>query len=105
MHYRFAFDENGFPMMYVFSNCKHFIRTLPTLQYDDHKPEDLDTGGEDHAADEARYFCMSRPIKAREIIQPSTYYLSPLHLFLDIAEEDIMPAPTFHRMEVLNAKN
>ena len=35
-------------MMYIFSNCKDFIRTLPMLLYDEHKVEDLDTDGEDH---------------------------------------------------------
>lgn len=63
MHYRMAFDENGYPMMYVFNNCKAFIRTIPLLLYDDTHVEDLDTDGEDHVADEARYMCMSRPIK------------------------------------------
>lgn len=48
IHYRLAFDENGYPMMYVFKNCKAFIRTMPLLMYDEHKPEDLDTDGEDH---------------------------------------------------------
>ena len=62
-HYRLRFDENGYPMMYVFSNCKGFRRTIPGLIYDEHKPEDLDTDGEDHIADEWRYMCMSRPIK------------------------------------------
>lgn len=62
MHYRMAFDENGYPMMYIFSNCKAFIRTIPLLMYDEVKTEDLDTELEDHVADEARYFCMSRPI-------------------------------------------
>ena len=62
MHYRMMFDENGFPQMYIFKTCKDFIRTIPTLQYDEHKAEDLDTEGEDHIADETRYFCMSRPI-------------------------------------------
>lgn len=61
-HFRLAFDHNGYPQMYVFNTCKDFIRTIPTLMYDDHKPEDLDSSGEDHAADEWRYFCMSRPI-------------------------------------------
>jgi hypothetical protein len=65
VHYRLAFDENGYPMMYIFSNCKAFIRTVPALQYDDHKVEDLDTEGEDHIADETRYFCMARPITPR----------------------------------------
>jgi hypothetical protein len=27
------------------------------------RPEDLDTEGEDHIADEWRYMCMSRPIR------------------------------------------
>jgi phage terminase, large subunit, PBSX family len=34
--------------MYVFSTCKAFIRTIPLLVYDAHKPEDLDTAMEDH---------------------------------------------------------
>lgn len=62
-HYRLQFDENGYPMMYVFSNCKGFRRTIPGLMYDEHKAEDLDSSGEDHIADEWRYFCQSRPIK------------------------------------------
>lgn len=62
IHYRLMFDENGFPQMYVFSTCRNFIRTIVTLEYDKHRTEDLDTKGEDHALDETRYFCMSRPI-------------------------------------------
>ena len=62
MHYRMMFDEAGYAQMYIFRTCKNFIRTIPTLEYDAHKAEDLDTKGEDHAADETRYFCMSRPI-------------------------------------------
>ena len=62
MHYRLAFDEEGYPMMYVFSHCRAFLRTVPVLLYSDTDPEDLDTKQEDHAADECRYFCMSRPI-------------------------------------------
>ena len=48
-------------MIYFMDNCTHAIRTLPTLQHDTHRPEDVDTEGEDHAADEWRYACMSRP--------------------------------------------
>ena len=102
LHYRLAFDENGFPMMYVFNNCKAFIRTIPTLQYDDHKPEDLDTDGEDHVADETRYFCMSRPIKPRVAPTPSKFNQGPLHLFLDIEEKDMMPKQAVPRMEIVN---
>lgn len=49
------------PMLYVFSTCKDLIRTLPALQHDRDKPEDVDTDSEDHAPDETRYACMSRP--------------------------------------------
>lgn len=49
------------PMLYFFSTCRDTIRTLPALQHDDARPEDLDSNGEDHAADETRYACMSRP--------------------------------------------
>ena len=47
-HYRLQFDENGYPRMYVFNTCKAFLRTIPLLMYDEHKPEDLDTSLEDH---------------------------------------------------------
>lgn len=70
IHYRLHFDENGIPMMYVFNTCKDFIRTIPLLQYDEHKVEDLDTSQEDHIADETRYMCMARPIKAVTSVKP-----------------------------------
>lgn len=75
LHYRLQFDDNGIPMMYIFDTCKAFIRTIPTLMYDDKKPEDIDTDLEDHVADEVRYMCMNRPIKPvkREKQQPKPY--------------------------------
>jgi hypothetical protein len=48
-------------MIYFFSTCTASIRTIPVLQHDPKKAEDLDTNSEDHAADETRYACMSRP--------------------------------------------
>lgn len=65
MHYRMAFDENGYPRLYVFKNCRAFIRTVPALLYSTAQSEDVDTSQEDHVADESRYFCMSRPISPR----------------------------------------
>jgi len=44
----------------VFSNCKHFIRTVPTLPADQKNAEDVDTAAEDHIYDMARYAIMSR---------------------------------------------
>lgn len=100
VHYRFAFDENGFPMMYIFKNCKAFIRTIPLLQFDDHKVEDLDTEGEDHVADEVRYFLMSRPIKPRVKHQPDNYEQNPLNIFLDIPKEELLAATPQPRLEI-----
>lgn len=102
MHYRLAFDENGFPMMYIFKNCRAFIRTIPMLVYDEHKPEDLDTEGEDHVADEVRYFCMSRPIKPRMTPPHDKYKETPMSMFLDIPKEDIRAAAKLPRMEVIS---
>ena len=49
------------PMAVCFSTCTDSIRTIPVLQHDKDRLEDLDTEGEDHAADDWRYACMSRP--------------------------------------------
>ena len=56
--------EEGHPMIYCFDTCRDSIRTIPTLQHDERRPEDLKTYSEDHAADEWRYACMSRPYTA-----------------------------------------
>jgi hypothetical protein len=53
--------EGGRPGIFLFSTCTDAIRTLPALQHDAARPEDVDTAAEDHAADEIRYACMSRP--------------------------------------------
>lgn len=65
---RLAGDTDGRPMIYFGDNCEDTIRTLPVLQHDEDNVEDLDTDGEDHAADEIRYACMSRPWKPRLIL-------------------------------------
>lgn len=54
-------DQDGNPLLACFNTCVDSIRTLPVLQHDPDKAEDLDTEQEDHAADEWRYACMSRP--------------------------------------------
>jgi hypothetical protein len=54
-------------------NCRHWWRTVPAMVYDTLKPEDMDGNGEDHAAEECRYACMSRPRPAlppKEPIDP-----------------------------------
>ena len=81
VHYRLQFDDNGYPRMYIFNNCKAFIRTMPLMMYDDHKPEDLDTDLEDHVADEVRYACMSRPVKPLRPVKTRTIFFDPLNQF------------------------
>ena len=80
-HYRLAFDENGYPMMYVFNTCKAFIRTVPLLCYDEHRIEDVDSKLEDHVADEWRYFCMMNPIKPRAKAPEKIIYNDPLNQY------------------------
>jgi hypothetical protein len=49
------------PAIYFFSTCVDSIRTIPALQHDSIRPEDVNTESEDHAGDDVRYACMSRP--------------------------------------------
>ncbi|MGI5976169.1 MAG: phage terminase large subunit [Candidatus Limivicinus sp.] len=100
LHYRLAFDENGYPQMYIFKNCRAFIRTLPLLQYDRQRPEDLDSDGEDHIADETRYFLMSRPVKPR-MNEPEEGG-DRLRLLLDIDSGTLPSVRAKQRMEIIN---
>lgn len=61
MRGRLKGDMDGNPMIVTFSTCHDSIRTIPAMQHDQARPEDMDSDGEDHAADEWRYGCMSRP--------------------------------------------
>ena len=83
VHYRLQFDENGYARMYVFNNCKAFIRTMPLMMYSETHPEDLDTKLEDHCPDEVRYMCMSRPISPIIPVEPKPIVSDPLNQFTD----------------------
>jgi len=65
VRWRLRGDDDGDPMIFFVDHCKDAIRTLPMQQHDENRPEDLDTEGEDHAVDDIRYACMSRPFGAR----------------------------------------
>lgn len=101
-HYRLAFDENGYPMFYVFNTCKHFIRTIPLLLYDEHKVEDIDTDGEDHIADMWRYVLMSRPIQPRAKPSADPYNESPLKTILDIPKDMVTARKPIPKMEIID---
>lgn len=81
VHYRLAFNGDGYPMMYVFDTCEAFIRTIPLLVYDEHVPEDLDTHQEDHVADEVRYFCMLNPMAPPVYVKTKERVYSPLDVY------------------------
>ena len=83
VHYRLQFDENGYSRLYVFNNCKAFIRTMPLMMYSETHPEDLDTKLEDHCPDEVRYMCMSRPISPIIPVEPKKIVSDPLDQFTD----------------------
>lgn len=47
--------KDGKPKLQIFSSCTELIRTLPSLPYDLHRVEDVDTKAEDHLYDAGRY--------------------------------------------------
>lgn len=46
---------DGEPHLQIFKTCHNLIRTLPSLPFDETRPEDVDTAAEDHAYDALRY--------------------------------------------------
>ncbi len=63
--------STGRPMIYFFSTCLDLIRTLPAAQHDKARVEDMDTNGEDHALDDVRYGCNSRPyVHSETVVTP-----------------------------------
>lgn len=55
VHTLLADLPDGEPGLIIFETCPNLIRTLPALVYDQLKPEDVDSDGEDHAYDALRY--------------------------------------------------
>lgn len=90
---RFEGEAEDRPMAVCFSTCEDSIRTIPVLQHDPDRLEDIDTDGEDHAGDEWRYACASRPwIKPNE---ESKLIRFPIHRSIN----DIMAQQKRKRME------
>jgi hypothetical protein len=73
------------PQLFFTDVCQNLIRTLPALQNDPTKAEDVDTDSEDHAADALRYLCMARPYiaKGRKPRAPAPAGLRLADLFKD----------------------
>lgn len=56
---------DGMPWFLVHPRCVTTVRTIPGLVRDKSDPDDVDTTGEDHAADMVRYGLMARPTPTR----------------------------------------
>lgn len=52
---------DGLPWLIYHPRCETSIRTIPALTRDKSDPDDINTDGEDHPADAARYGVMGRP--------------------------------------------
>jgi hypothetical protein len=55
-----AKERTGRPGMWISARCKYFWQTVPFVERDPARPEDVMTTGPDHAADAARYAVMER---------------------------------------------
>ncbi len=53
------------PGLFVFSNCRHFIKLVPVLPRDEENLDDVDTESEDHIGDELRYRVLSSGVGAK----------------------------------------
>ena len=84
MRYYLQFDQNGYPRMYFFNNCKAARRTIPLMLFSENKPEDLDSDLEDHVCDSIRYMAMSRPIKPIAPTESKTIVSDPLNQFTEL---------------------
>lgn len=71
MRARLIGESTERPMIAFFDTCRDSIRTIPSLQHDKNRIEDVDTEGEDHAGDDVRYACNSRPwVSPQKVIKP-----------------------------------
>jgi phage terminase large subunit len=68
---------DGWPWAQVHPRCVSLARTVPALQQDSTKLEDVDTSGPDHWAEAWRYVCSARPapgqVSARSVVEPWTW--------------------------------
>lgn len=66
-------SPDGFPWWQISPNCTNLIRTIPDMIFDTKEGktiDDLDTMGEDHGVDAARYFLVGLKDAPKSIISP-----------------------------------
>lgn len=79
MHQYLAHSPGNPPKMRYFSTCADSIRTIPTLIHDKIRVEDLDSDGEDHAADVDRYFLQT--VREKSTAEPKSYEQEAIERF------------------------
>ena len=62
VEYNYPRDRAG---MFVFANCRWFLKLFPNLPRDEANQDDVDTESEDHIGDEVRYKILSTNIGAK----------------------------------------
>jgi hypothetical protein len=55
------------PGMYVFNNCRDFVRTVPSISRDPRDPDDVNSDAEDHIGDETRYTVLAADYTAYRV--------------------------------------
>lgn len=65
------------PRFHAFNTCSNLVRTLPLLISDKNNLEDVDSDGEDHAADAARYGLRHAFEGGGKLGRTRRYYLTP----------------------------
>ena len=76
---------DGLPWLQFDPSCEKIIETLPMMIHDDTKPEDLDTGAEDHACDSIRYGIVSMNTVPKTVLSP--YGVSTMDRIFGEAQE------------------
>ena len=92
VHQYLRWDDKTLPRLRVFSTCTNLIRTIPSLVYDSNNVQDLDSSGEDHAADDLRYFLQTlRDFKPARPLTPAQKRINDLYGYdsININPEDL----------------
>jgi len=89
MHQMLKWTAETEPRMKYFNTCVDSIRTIPGLIHSDINLEDLDSDGEDHAADTDRYFLQT--IKSKRTASQQTHVerkMKDFHRKMGIIKDD-----------------
>lgn len=91
-------DWNGDrqPKIIYFDNCKDSIRTIPALIHDEKHIEDLDSDGEDHAADADRYFLTTLRERKLEKQNPLDEQKTPAQIKLEMRQKQAREMTNFN---------